>query len=200
MSIHAISKLAAAAVAAFAFTGSASAALFDFEAEADGDKGPVLVQSDSGVTMTITRLGGESIEVASRSSYPGSWGMHALSPFLDHFGGAFLLTFSTPISSIKVDVGDFAPSDDDSFTLTAGSGMDSGSQSGSDGFPTFHTLMVDGVSTTTAVLSGGSASFPQSVFWDNIEVTPVPEPSTYALLAVGLAGVGFVARRRRPAD
>ncbi len=30
-----------------------------------------------------------------------------------------------------------------------------------------------------------------------LEVTPVPEPSTYALMLSGLAGIGFVARRRR---
>lgn len=30
-------------------------------------------------------------------------------------------------------------------------------------------------------------------------VTPVPEPSTYALMALGMAGIGFVARRRRAA-
>lgn len=32
---------------------------------------------------------------------------------------------------------------------------------------------------------------------DHIAVTPVPEPGTYALMALGLAGVIFVARRRR---
>lgn len=32
---------------------------------------------------------------------------------------------------------------------------------------------------------------------DNIAVTPVPEPGTYALMALGLAGVVLVARRRR---
>ena len=31
----------------------------------------------------------------------------------------------------------------------------------------------------------------------NAGVAPIPEPSTYALMALGLAGIGFVARRRK---
>jgi hypothetical protein len=33
---------------------------------------------------------------------------------------------------------------------------------------------------------------------DMVHVTPVPEPSTYALMLAGLGAVGFVSRRRRP--
>ena len=33
---------------------------------------------------------------------------------------------------------------------------------------------------------------------DFVVLTPVPEPSTYALMLAGLAGIGFVARRRTP--
>jgi hypothetical protein len=190
-------KLSAIAASLALTAGAASAATYDFEAEAAGPKGPVLVQLDSGVTMTITRIGGGPIEVAARTAYPPGWGGHALSPFLDVSAGAFMLTFSSAISAISVDVGDFAPSDEDVFTLTAGSGSASGSQSGSTGFPFFTTLSVTGISSFTAVLSGGSSSFPESVFWDNITVTAVPEPGTYAMLAAGLAVVGTIARRRR---
>ncbi len=31
----------------------------------------------------------------------------------------------------------------------------------------------------------------------SLDVTPIPEPSTYALMLLGLAGVGALARRRR---
>ncbi len=47
---------------------------------------------------------------------------------------------------------------------------------------------------------GGGANF---VAYDNVTfgsataVPSVPEPSTYALMALGLAGVGFIARRRK---
>jgi hypothetical protein len=38
-----------------------------------------------------------------------------------------------------------------------------------------------------------------AIFYDNIVLIPTPEPSTYALSLLGLAGIGFLAaRRRRP--
>ena len=40
---------------------------------------------------------------------------------------------------------------------------------------------------------GGNAGH---VAFDNVTITPVPEPTTYALLALGLAGIGLIARRR----
>lgn len=58
--------------------------------------------------------------------------------------------------------------------------------------------------TAKSINFGGTAN---QTGYDNItfgSATPVvagiPEPSTYAMLALGLAGVGFVARRRKTAD
>lgn len=189
-----------ALAACLLLAAGAQAATFDFESSATGLQGPSLVLTDSGLTVSITRIGGADVEIRNISGFSGSpaaFGKRSLSPFNSTSGGAFLLTFSSAISAISVDVGDFAPSDADEFTLTAGLGSDTSSQSGSTGFPTYSTLSVSGVSSFTAILSGGSAAFPQSVFWDNIKVTAVPEPGTYALMALGLAGVGVLTRRRK---
>ena len=47
---------------------------------------------------------------------------------------------------------------------------------------------------------GGTANY---IAYDDVtfgSITPgVPEPSTYALMALGLAGIGLVTRRRRSA-
>lgn len=180
-------------------TATAATAVFDFEGVAPGNYGSSLTLFGPGINLTITRDRGP-IEIATRT-YPPGWGLNALSPFLDTNGSEFFLTFSALVTSISVDVGDFAPSDPDSFTLDAGTGSDSGSQGENTGFPTFSTLSLSEIDTFTAQLSGGSADFPQSVFWDNITVAfvpaEVPEPAPYALLLAGLAALGLRLVRRK---
>lgn len=50
---------------------------------------------------------------------------------------------------------------------------------------------------TTATLTGYSASFDGTTLTIAAPVAAVPEPSSYAMLAAGLAAVGFIVRRRR---
>ncbi|CAM4128095.1 PEP-CTERM sorting domain-containing protein [Roseateles saccharophilus] len=50
---------------------------------------------------------------------------------------------------------------------------------------------------TTATLTGYSASFDGSTLSISAPVAAIPEPGSYAMLAAGLAAVGFVVRRRR---
>lgn len=54
------------------------------------------------------------------------------------------------------------------------------------------TLTFQGTAQSLVFSSNGG-----NIAFDNIRVTAVPEPKTYAMLLAGLAAVGFMARRRR---
>lgn len=73
--------------------------------------------------------------------------------------------------------------------------------SGSTGtYCTWTPIGVSFAGTAKSINFGGAANF---IAFDNVTfgsaVPGVPEPSTYALMALGLAGIGFVARRRKSA-
>ena len=53
------------------------------------------------------------------------------------------------------------------------------------------TLSFKGTAQSMVFSSNGGA-----IAFDNIRITAVPEPETYALMLAGLAGLGFLARRR----
>ncbi len=54
------------------------------------------------------------------------------------------------------------------------------------------TLTFKGTAQSMVFSSNGG-----NIAFDNIRITAVPEPETYAMLLAGLAAVGFMARRRR---
>ena len=61
------------------------------------------------------------------------------------------------------------------------------------GFCNFDLTSVMFAGTGRSISFGGNAG---AVLYDDITITAVPEPSTYLLLALGFAAVGFVKRRR----
>ena len=197
---------AAAALAPVA----AQAQTFDFE---DASLSTVTSYSatSGGVTLDLSRVGGKSFGFSNIGSNAPGFGTRSLAPFVDYSAGAFVANFSTGLSALSVQMGDFAPSDEDTLTLSIFSGLNGtgtllGSTSffyGSSGFPTIATLsLASGTGFRSAVFNGGSTSFPNSVFYDNIAVRVaggVPEPTTWALMILGFGAVGGALRRRKAA-
>jgi hypothetical protein len=83
-----------------------------------------------------------------------------------------------------------------SYNLANGSATFTGGSAASSGALSLATSWLNGLGgvTNTANLMVLESPGHQ----DQVFATPVPEPSTYALMAAGLLGMGFVARRRIP--
>lgn len=68
------------------------------------------------------------------------------------------------------------------------------------GFNVFHFAAVQGTATTPFVLTvTGTPMDSRAMYSGEMSVAAVPEPETYSLMLAGLAAMGFIARRRRPA-
>ncbi len=79
-----------------------------------------------------------------------------------------------------------------SFNFSDGSKDDGGKSWQSQSIPKLDTK--HGASWSHGVPTYGKSGYD----WQNYEnCSPIPEPSTYAMMALGLLGVGFYARRRK---
>ena len=215
-----IAKLGASLLLFAAIPAFADVVTFSFEGLADTNSSGAytsLSQTVDGVTMTVTRVGGNHFDIWDLSSNMPSadgWGSSSLSPFSDTSNSAFIFTFSQAVSAFSVQVGDFDGDADTQFGTAYSGANGTGSALGTfggtwgDGDLGAGTLPeTDGISVAginSIVFIGGSSGFPNSLFYDNIMVTtnsvsPVPEPSSLLLLLTGAGGFAGMRLRRRSA-
>lgn len=192
---------------------------FDFESETATSAPPTgaytsLAMTEGGLTLTLSRSTGAAFDVVlnvlslvdDQSGKPPGWATKSLDPFFTLPAGNFWIgTFSILVGEVKVQYGDYGPSDTDSpVFLKAWSGpggtgslldSDTGTWAGIDSFPDYGSLVVFG-SGIQSITFGSLASgdFPNSLFWDNISV---PEPASLLLLGAGFAALAS-RRMRRP--
>jgi hypothetical protein len=150
--------------------------------------------TEAGVTFTA-----DSGAMYIDNSYIGDYntfGVNSLhNCYCSNSFGALTMTFATPVSGI----GFFWGASDDQWTLSAYNSSDaliesfllpitSGSNAGD-----FVGIKDPGIAS--AVLSGPSGDY---IFIDNVEGvgSGVPEPASWALMILGMGGVGFALRGR----
>jgi hypothetical protein len=187
-----------------------------------------MTDTESGLSVTITResdgqfdLVSNTGDIGNQAGKPAAFGLISLDPFYQQtFNTAFILNFSSPITSFSVDMGDYGTTGadyDDVLLLQAYSALngtgalldsDSGIY-GSGGFLTADpsddiiTLQVAALGINSIRMIGGSSGdyaggkFPNSMFYDNLtaETTAVPEPTTMLLLGTGLVGLWGLRRK-----
>jgi hypothetical protein len=202
-----------AIVVAGARPAAVCAATYDFEGTSTTSPPPTgaltsLMLTDSGVTLNLTRPGSK-FDIINLVPFgaPG-FGSRSLDPFWDFASNTpFIGDFSTPLSSVSIDMGDFGQ-DADNLLLEAYSGLGAtGTLLGTatDTLPaggfTFgsKTLTVSAPGIVSMRFIGGNNDYPNSVYYDNIKATPVPEPCSLALLGMGGLPLLRRLRRRQPA-
>jgi hypothetical protein len=187
--------------------------IFDFESQPPDtvETGSItsLNMTQSGLTVQITRSGGASFDVHN-GPFPSSWGAQALSPFANETAiDFFIATFSDPVDSVSIQIGDFGDDTSDLMLLRAFSGVGAGgdfldtdsvfwgdrdlSPAGS-ADPPREASVSSALGIRSITFVGGSRIFSNSVYYDNIAV---PEPDRWLLQLGALIAIGIAGRVRR---
>jgi hypothetical protein len=165
-----------------------------------------LVSERNGMTLTVFRSAGGKFDLAviGGDVYPAAWGNRTLDPFvLEAIDDWFVGTFSAPVTRVTLQATDFAD-DQDELRLAAYTGPEATGDfvdealefwpltSSSPDF-TSVTVTADAEPIWSIRFRGGSpTAFPNSMFVDNVSVTPAPEPAAGALGAAALLALGRV--------
>jgi len=181
----------------------ADSVVFDFESQPLKVNVTTMVMEKDGLVATITRSG---IPFRAGTS---NWGTQVLNPW-NEIGGVylddpFIVDFSVPISSAMVGMGDSGGDMDylslEAYSEPGGTGTllasDSAVLTPVGSQFSFLTLSVEAASIRSLAMVGGSYDYPNSVVYDNLTVTPIPEPATLVVLGTGAAGLLLCVRRRR---
>jgi len=203
----------------------ASPVVWDFEDQtATGFKAGALTALQlvhPSLEAVVTRPGDPSrfdvydVNEIGNPSFPAGWGIRSLNPWFSNSGTAFVATFSRPIRSFALQMGDFG-GDPDDLSLEAFAGPDATGASltavawqlpqGGSSFTSAELRVSDPAASIRSVrFMGGSAAYatpfgvfsvPNSVYYDNFTAT-VPEPGGAVLTAVAAWGLAAGTRRRR---
>ena len=179
-------------------TGSSLAAAIDFESTPTGVYSSLTYGA---ATITFTAGTGQ-FNVDDQTPGPPISGHNIISFFQNPGAGHFKTTIAGGANSFKIGVGDF-DADEDHAHLRAfdssGNLLDSADYINPAATFGGDYLSVASATPIAYVEFWEDGAFAGAVYWDNIsyEVSAVPEPETYALMALGLAATGFAARRRR---
>lgn len=177
-----------------------------FESYADGTSGPLGINFPGAGTATLSGAG--SVESTTPGTTNGN-GRYATDgdKYWETTNG-FTINFDSPIAAfgfMGVDIGDF----DGQITLTTVGNLNQvfnvGNTIGAPGGGVLFWGIIDDQNTFTSITFGNTNAgtdyfaFDQMTIGSLEQITPVPEPETYAMLLAGLGLLGFMASRRKVA-